>query len=685
MKTRSVGHKFALPLLLGAALVGLTAAPLRAEPASPRLQFDVTEGLNINAFLRQGPVAAHLLLRSGADARVLVAFPAGNSGVGLWFEHSDTPVAWAITREPTPVTLADAKGRALYGMQVDAVATAASLTPKAAVLSSVRVLRDYQGQGTFPDAVKTSPVISGDTISWARDRADGAAGYRLAITVTHGAIRDGRLVAGADGKIGLRITAASGETPLTPLDGDDLLNPQAGVDAKTRNTLSFLAYREKFLAGSWRFDTYFGRDTLMSVRLLMPVLQAGAVEGGLRSVVARLSPSGEVAHEEGIGEFAVLDHQKAGTASDAPEFDYAMIDGNYMLAPIVAAWALDDPRGRAHAAAFLAAPSGRTGDDKETVGAALLRNLRLVLRQTRGFADHPAPANLLSIKAGRDTGQWRDSQTGLGMGRYPFDVNAVFAPAALAAMDRMVAAGLLDAYLTPADRVAFAQAGAMARVWHDAAPGYFDVSLGTAEARRQIAAYAGAEGVPAGAALASVRGGALRFHALSLNADGSPVAVVHSDEGFDLLFGTPTPASLDREVTAIMRPFPAGLMTPIGMLVANPAFAADDTKALFTRGAYHGLVVWSWQQAVLAAGLRRQLARHDLPPVLRAKLTRAQATLWQAINATRAVQNSELWSWAFAAGHYKVVPFGAGAADADESNAAQLWSSVFLALKPPAP
>ena len=274
------------------------------------------------------------------------------------------------------------------------------------------------------------------------------------------------------------------------------------------------------------------------------------------------------------------------------------------------------------------------------------------------------------------------------MGRYPFDVNAVFAPAALAAIDRMVAAGLLDAYLTPADRADFAQAGAMARVWHDAAPGYFDVSLGAAEARRQIAAYAGAEGVPAGAALASVGGGSvggkpLRFHALSLNADGSPVAVVHSDEGFDLLFGTPAPASLDREVTAIMRPFPAGLMTPIGMLVANPAFAADGAKALFTRGAYHGLVVWSWQQAVLAAGLQRQLARPDLPPVLRARLTRAQARLWQAINATRAVQNSELWSWAYVDGHYKVVPFGAGAADADESNAAQLWSTVFLALNPP--
>ena len=114
--------------------------------------------------------ALPLLLRSGMDARVLVAFPAGNSGVGLWFEHADRPVTWAITREPASVTLADARGRVLYGMQVDATATAASLTPKAAVLSSVRMLRDYQGQGTFPDAVKTAPVISDSSMTWARDR-----------------------------------------------------------------------------------------------------------------------------------------------------------------------------------------------------------------------------------------------------------------------------------------------------------------------------------------------------------------------------------------------------------------------------------------------------------------------------------------------------------------------------------
>src|SRR5581483_8411013 len=58
--------------------------------------FEIREGQNLNSFLREGKTAAHLVLRSGKDPRVLVAFPAGNSGVGLWFERQDTPAEWAL-------------------------------------------------------------------------------------------------------------------------------------------------------------------------------------------------------------------------------------------------------------------------------------------------------------------------------------------------------------------------------------------------------------------------------------------------------------------------------------------------------------------------------------------------------------------------------------------------------------
>ena len=96
---------------------------------------------------------------------------------------------------------------------------------------------------------------------------------------------------------------------------------------------------------------------------------------------------------------------------------------------------------------------------------------------------------------------------------------------------------------------------------------------------------------------------------------------------------------------------------------------------------YHGTVVWSWQQALFASGLERQLARADLPPAVRQHLRVAQQTLWRVIHATAALQSSELWSWRFGGGRYHPIPFGASGTDADESNAAQLWSSVYLALR----
>jgi hypothetical protein len=41
--------------------------------------------------------------------------------------------------------------------------------------------------------------------------------------------------------------------------------------------------------------------------------------------------------------------------------------------------------------------------------------------------------------------------------------------------------------------------------------------------------------------------------------------------------------------------FPVGLMTDVGMLVANPAYGGDPVYAQnFTTGAYHGTVVWGW-------------------------------------------------------------------------------------------
>jgi len=678
---QTIGHR---ALMIFGVLLIAASLPALGNGSEERLAFDVSEGPNLNSFLREGPVAAHLLLRSGLDPRILIAFPAGNSGVGLWFSHGIAPVSWTLIGRPQPLIEKDFRGRPLYGMSAEAsVSGAADLDIKQAVLSSVRVLRDYQALGTFPAEVATTATIQGSTITWARDRIDGAAGYRLSIQITHGALRAGHFTAGSDGKIGLKITALCGETPLTPLGGKHLLNDRAQADVGARNALAFLSYKEKFLAGSWRFNTYFGRDTLMSVRLLMPALTPEAVDAGLGAVLTRLSPQGEVAHEEDIGEFAILDHLRAGgSKSDAPTFNYNMIDATFMLAPVVARWLLDDERGRAQSAQFLKRADGRR-DKPRAMGADLVDNFKFVLRASAKFADQPLASNLIALKSGSDAGQWRDSNDGLGGGRIPYDVNAVFVPAALEAISRFYAGGLLDSYLDNADRVLFARAAVLAEVWRAKSGLLFDVSVSSAVAQRDIRDYAATLKVPADEALRSVGDAPVSFHALSLTADAKVIPILHSDEGFAMLFGKPTAATLDRDVAALMRPFPAGLLTPVGVVVANPVYAAPDIRARLTRSAYHGTVVWSWQQAVLAAGLHRQLGLPDMPSSSRARLRAAETQLWSAIRAAHSMRNSELWSWNFADGHYSVAPFGASASDADESNAAQLWSTVYLAIPAP--
>jgi hypothetical protein len=665
--------------------LSLTPLPGTGDPASgQRLSFDVAEGLNLNSFLREGPVAAHLLLRSGSDPRILIAFPAGNSGVGLWFSHGTQPVTWTLLGRPQPLVIKDGRGRALYGMTAEAsVSGVKDLFIKQAVLSSVRVLRDYQALGSFPAETAVNPIIHDSTITWARDRLDGAAGYRLSLEVTDGALDAQHLQAGSDGRIGLKITAVSGEAPMTPLAGEDLLNSTAQADAAARNALTFLSYQEKFVAGSWRFNTYFGRDTLMSVRLLMPALTPLAVDAGLGAVLTRLSPQGEVAHEEDIGEFAILDHLHAGSKSDAPVFDYKMIDGSFMLAPVAAQWLLDDERGQSRAAQFLARADGRQGEARRTFGADLVSNLKFVLQAAAKFADDPQAPNLIALKPGVPVGQWRDSNDGLAGGRFPYDVNAVFVPAALDAAGRFFSAGLLDPYLDAADRGIFARAKSMASIWRAKAGKLFDVTVPNAAARRAITTYAAALDIADAAALRSIDNLPVRFHALALTADAKTIPVVHSDEGFELLFGRPSPGALREALTALMRPFPAGLETDAGVVVANPVYAAPAVQARLTRNAYHGTVIWSWQQAVLAAGLQRQTRRQDLPPSLKQLLHAAEADLWRDLRAAHAMQNSELWSWSFAQGHFHIAPFGANAADADESNAAQLWSTVYLAIPDP--
>lgn len=80
--------------------------------------------------------------------------------------------------------------------------------------------------------------------------------------------------------------------------------------------------------------------------------------------------------------------------------------------------------------------------------------------------------NLIALKARQPVGQWRDSDDGLGGGRYPYDVNTALMPAALRAIANLARSGALegnDDWSGMADE--------FAGIWETETLGLFSVSL----------------------------------------------------------------------------------------------------------------------------------------------------------------------------------------------------------------
>ncbi len=649
-------------LVVAACAACATPAPrATVAPPAPRgpetLAFEINEGAIDNLFFRRGPVAAHVVLTSGTAPRVLVVFPAGNEGAGLWFESGESADITA-----TAPIIAAGSG-AFHGVTVQLSITRPLIVREAA-LAGVRSLRDYNTLRTLPAAL-ASTIEPGPPVIVRRTLLDGTH-LELALA---GPVRldTGAIELGSGAPITL--TVLSDQPPLTPIETTELVDRVPPGHVRELDALAFLSYREKLLAGSWRFLTYFGRDTLLTLRLLMPHARPELVEAGLAAVIDRLDPTGDVAHEEDIGDFAAWENHRDGKQGD--RYDYKMIDADLMLAPVLASYAAESP-GRLGALLARRTPRG------ERYADAIAENLAFVLRVARPYAAAPTPANLVHLRAGVAVGDWRDSEAGLAGGRTPYDVNAALVPAALAAVAQLSALPEL------ADRSRRAEASRLAAAWSHAADA-FRVELSVDDARRRVAEYAASLGLDADAASAAIASidRPVVVRALSLDAAGTPIPVMHSDDGFVLLFGAPSPAMLDEIAGRITRPFPAGLRTPVGIVVANPVFASTELQHVLDRSAYHGTVVWSWQQAMLAEGLDRELARRDLPASTRDVLAAAKRALWSAIRGAPSMTTSELWSWAIDHGTWRVVPFGQGAADADESDAVQLWSTVFLAVPAP--
>jgi hypothetical protein len=384
--------------------------------------------------------------------------------------------------------------------------------------------------------------------------------------------------------------------------------------------------------------------------------------------------------------------------------NYHMIDAEFQFPIVVARW-LDDPRlSASRKRAFLLDAT----DSGEPRVARLLRELRLLAAVTAPYAADPRAEKLVSV-APRDSGRWasqswRDSNVGYAGGRFAMDVNAVWAPHALEAMDRILEAlrtlGLVgpdsikDAR-TPLgdyvrDRASLQRA---IGVWRGASR-HFLVRLSSAQVREQVGARLAA--LPAAErqywtgvlARTGADRDSLEFLALSLDATGRPIAVANSDVATRLFLedSPPTGAAPDaaeraavlRDVRLFVRHYPVGLLVDgVGPVVANDAYASPSVWRDFERDRYHGpRVVWGRENNLFLLGAMART--QDVAGVADPAITAYRRELVDAAERVRSAVvasgfHSELWSYELRGGRIVPVRYGSG-------SDVQLWSTTDLVV-----
>lgn len=527
-------------------------------------------------------------------------------------------------------------------------------------------------------------------------------------------------------------TASFNYPQLKQLTPSQILNDQSQSLVKqqpeTVSSLSFFSYTEKLLAGGWRFLTYFGRDSMLTALLLQPILGTGngsAIEAVIGAALERVNRTdGSVCHEETIGDYATFVNLQNNITSTAAGFTYPMIDTDYYLPVLMARYFSSSPK-RITPLLNTKAGSIDVGNHNLTWGALSYATASKIMNITAAFERNQTVDNLIALKPDQIVGQWRDSTWGLANGRIPFDVNCALAPAALYAISSLAA--MPGVY--PNNSVTqnwTAVAAQRAKVWEDNTLQFFQYNMTAKTAVARLTEYTSKStfynGPTNGDSASNYStDGTIIDYGLAINSTTSPevIPLTHTDTAFRHYLLNATDAEqlttfINASANAILRPFPAGLSTPIGVVVANPALSNNDVLiANFSNSAYHGTVVWSWQLALMAKGFERHLERchgssnvTDIP----SSITNATATpqfcsdkgvytalkaaynkLWDIIEHNSEQLESEVWSWTYGGGKngteadFKFSPLGVlppppGAGSATESDVRQLWSLTFLSV-----
>ncbi len=466
-------------------------------------------------------------------------------------------------------------------------------------------------------------------------------------------------------------TAASS----TNADATDPASLRARRIERQVRGLELLSSREKLMAGMPTYATYFGRDMLMTALMMRPVWQDQMSEFVVASVLRKLSPDGQVSHEEALGGQAVreaaseyvrlvdssLAVRRQGDAGRANALltrardvigdlrrvreNYHMIDAAFQFPIVAARWLSDSNVSAMRKRAFLLDSS----DSGEPRVRRLLRELALVTRYTTPYANEPESRNLISF-APRDSGRWasqswRDSNVGYAGGRYAMDVNVVWAPHALESVAVILSSlRAIGIDPEPVARVGGDQTSMSTLLAYIHQPASLDHAVTTwSGAARHFVVSLSPEQVRAGirARLAAMNEEERRywtgvvarsaadkdsavFLALALDGDGHPIPVANSDVATRLFLGdvgattavtAQVRGDVRRDVRLFTQPYPVGLLVHgVGPVVANDTYAGPPVWRDFERDRYHGpRVVWGRENNLFLLGTMNRIAAASAP------------------------------------------------------------------------
>ena len=510
-------------------------------------------------------------------------------------------------------------------------------------------------------------------------------------------------------------------------------------------SLELLSSQEKLMAGIPNFATYFGRDMMVSALMLEPIWNPVMLEHVIASVLRKLSPSGEVSHEEGLGSQAIRenaakynkliseyfqqkaqndDHTANKILANAEELlanlqavteNYHMVDDDFQL-PVLAARYLtrsDIPADRKRA--FLQANSGK--EDGTSRVTLLMRNLLYVSQISRSYVTQPVAENFVSFRKLDEqrwhSGSWRDSGAGYANGRYAMDINVVWVPQALEAIEKIfailheidisfedienIAPEIRDTKL--ADYAHNPEALQQAiNTWRDAIR-HFEVRLSVQEVHKKVHAkldwLSGQERTywENIFAKSAVEQDGIEFLALSLDENGQPIPVVNTDLATWLFLEDLTdkiledkvkPEEVIKRLRIFVVPYPVGLFFEgVGPAVANDVYASSGVWENFQRDIYHSpQVVWGREVNLLFLGLAKQiLAAYDSEgrikdAILDSYVQELRAILNKTLTAVESsgLKHNELWS-------YRIVNKNLLPARYPTTSDIQLWNLADLAVQ----